>query len=92
MRIRTEIYQSAYEPLERCKQSVREVIYWKAVADCVKNKQGENIGGGCAHIAGYARPKTPIDDAHCEVLRPSEPEFTEFFLEAIRSKGIPECK
>jgi hypothetical protein len=53
---RSEAYRTVRgpeSPYSKCKDSMNEAHYWKAVAKCEVEGKGKNVGGGCQHIAGY---------------------------------------
>ena len=58
---------SLSEPFNECRHSMQAAYHWKAVAKCVKDGAGKNIGGGCSHLVvhgpeHYRREK--IDISH----------------------------
>jgi len=90
--LRLATYKALREPFNQCRNSVEQWHYWKAFSKCEHQKAGEHVGGGCAHIAGLKVSTSRNDYNHCEVLRPTDREFTEALDEEASSKGISQCK
>lgn len=87
-----EAHQEVHGPLRQCYTSVANWHFWKAYSECKAAGAGKNVGGGCAHIAGYRGATTPRDRAHCEILKPTEAEFQEYLAYLVKERGINQCK
>ncbi|WP_196140456.1 hypothetical protein [Aliikangiella sp. G2MR2-5] len=95
---RTEAFmwiQGSESPFLKCESSVLEAVYWKAVAACVKEGKGKNIGGGCHHMVGHGQyPREDSDDSHCEIFRIEEPKkaMKELLEHYVKVRKIVKCK
>ena len=88
------VVRGSESPYSKCKDTMNEAHYWKAVAKCEIEGKGKNVGGGCQHVAGYQSLRIKVDVSHCEVLKPKEwkkevKAYLEYFVE---SKHIVKCK
>ena len=81
-------------PYSKCKDSMHEALYWKAVSKCKVEEKGKNVGGGCQHVAVYQIAKEQIDVSHCKVLKPKDwKKEAQAYLEfIIESRKIAKCK
>ena len=94
---RVEAYRSVKgsdSPYAKCKSSMQESLYWKAVLKCEVEEKGKNLGGGCQHVARYQVAKVEIDVSHCEILKPKDwKKEAQAYLESIiESRKIAKCK
>jgi hypothetical protein len=91
-KLRSTTYRELHEPLKACRQSVHDWYYWKNFSKCVRDRSGEHVGGGCAHVAGLLSAVNSEDLVHCEVLKPTESEFVKVVDEAAKLNGIAACR
>ncbi|EKO3530815.1 hypothetical protein K5Y46_001867 [Vibrio fluvialis] len=92
--IRVEARNELLEDYKRCISSVSEARYWYSYVQCLEAGDGENVGGGCAHIAGrggnYKKPD--INSDFCETLKPVTEEYVEHTAYLVKERGISKCK
>ena len=80
-------------PYKKCKSAMREAYYWKAVAYCVSEEKGRNIGGGCSHLVNNGSyPTEYYDIRHCEILRWKDGDIKRYFEHLIEERNIKKCK
>jgi len=94
---RVEAYRAirgSENPYSKCKDTMREAHYWKAVSKCKVEGRGKIVGGGCQHVEGYQNSHTEVDVSHCEVLKPKEwkEEVQAYFEFIIESRNIAKCR
>jgi len=88
---RVQAYEDINKGYRSCKASARAYFYYKAVARCVAEGRGENVMGGCYHIADRERPSSEKYTAHCSVLKPSTEQIKEYFNSMVEEQKIPKC-
>jgi hypothetical protein len=91
--VRNEVAKWARYEYQECNSSVSEFYYWKAVAKCKEEGNGENIGGGCQHVAAHTPSDAPRSAyTHCEVLKVSIDEAKMKLAEYVDHGKIKKCK
>ncbi len=92
-----KIWKSIDKDYKECRNSERLAAFYRAVHKCRKEKKGENIGGGCFHLAGmggykYKRP----DITYCNDFKSSGENKVDYFNKLLdfkaEQKNIPICK
>ena len=70
MDTKIEAFKAIREPYNNCRDSMIEAYYWKAVAKCVSEGKGKNIGGGCSHlVSSGSYPREKYDMSHCDIFK-----------------------
>ena len=78
-----------------CTRSVSTVEFWYRYSQCIESRDGENVGGGCAHVA--ERPKSSykslgINSDFCNSLKLAPSELQQKFQDYVESVGVQKCK
>jgi hypothetical protein len=90
---RNEVTKWARYEYQECNSSVSEFYYWQAVAKCKEEGRGENIGGGCQHVAAHTPLNAPPSAyTHCEALKVSIEEAKAKLSEYVVREKIKKCK
>ena len=90
---RIEVFKAIREPYNNCRDSMREAYYWKAVAKCVSEGKGKNIGGGCGHLVSSGSYRTEkYDMSHCDIFKWDKSDFNNYFEHLIETREIEKCE
>lgn len=78
----------------KCYESIRVANYWKSFANCVKQRKGDGIAGGCYHVVGNSTARDEISDKHCEALKPLDMDSAMYFniKNRQRKNNVQKCK
>lgn len=92
---RYETRKTLNEPLNLCRDSAHEAIYWKSMAKCHSEGKGKNVGGGCGHLVsngGFGFSNENVDVSHCDVFRWKKSDITDHLKHLIKIGKLIKCK
>jgi len=95
-RVRKEVRDIVYgdnNDYGKCRNAAFNTEYWLALSKCVENGDGENIGGGCAHLVGRGKYLQPADTSHCEVfkLEPTRELAQSLLRQIVQERSVEKC-
>ena len=90
-KLRAEVMEEIHSSYKSCLKSTNSYFFYKAVAKCIEEERGKNIGGGCYHIVGYEVTHDEYELNHCNVLKPTTAQSIEYLQQVAKDKKMEKC-
>ena len=91
IKLRSEVTKEIRESYRSCLKATKAHFFYKAVARCIEEGRGKNIGGGCYHVVGYEVIHEERELEHCKILEPTIEQSIEYLQVVAKEKGITKC-
>ncbi len=88
---RYDTYERIKAPYNKCKNTMKEAFYWKAVAECKMNSIKTNISCG-QQVDNGSYATEDIDISHCETFKWKPEDIENYLKQRVESGDLIKCK
>lgn len=84
---KVEAYDTLHASYKNCRKSVSNYKYWNLVTACMEKKENKHCINHITHQLDYGKITYDVGDFdHCEALKPTEQQFTQYLDELMAKK------